>query len=895
MRSFRSSDTNDRIPDYKHIHHSDDIDKGYDDDDSDNDNDDILLCPITPDDLTKAPIGTREEKKKLECRAAVSTGRLFESREGALMLNHEALKGEKLERCVYRTITYRTDHMHVYSHRHVKKDEFDVVVQKDFVRVQCFLQKSNIHANKEVGNAQQIAQEMEGENFEKNDMQPHIFTTVLESDQNVNLENEQNVDLGQGEFRQNDVNEINHNQNVNLVQDVLKQNDANVNNLDQKVNLEQNAFKQNDANANNQDLQKVNFDEEVFRKNEVHANIQDQDLNQIPGEDHIADNMYRESVHLNSPRLVGSVGMPDFPDSLYKVDKENSKARSIVKRDVIGHETSEDQEILNLKLLNDQNADEHAQGIQADNPEGTEQPSSQENVAKSDNEQKNSNDKEINEASEEEAGWEAFADFDEFHVQIAEKEDVKKRLKELSSSRTNSSSNLDVLIIMLDSVSRKIFHEDMKTSVAVLERIGAIEMYGYNVLGDAAAAAVIPLLTGQKESGLHDMHVSGDTAQYIDALPYIWNKFEQTGYVTMYAEDQPDLGTFQTLFHGFENPPVDHYMRPFWIAAANYKQPSSDPLCLGTVAKHRYMLDYVEKFYRAYKDERKIAFLSLSEFNADEVFDEDFSRFVTGLQNSKVLDNTVLILLGDHGPSHGEDRMTRIGQLQERRPYLSFTLPVLFKEKYPSLVLNLQDNAKKLTTALDVHQTLKTLLDLNLEQSASANERAYNLFTLIPRHRTCHTAGINMHWCTCTKYDIISEESSTETTSLIGQLAELSVRHINTLLEADEQCVKLRLSEVKHAYNIIDNDQIYTIERRLPPGDLFVNWTSLHPDVVHYYRITFETAPNRGVFETTVEHRASSGSSSVLGDISRVNSYGRESECIMEKHPQLRKYCACRS
>ena len=37
--------------------------------------------------------------------------------------------------------------------------------------------------------------------------------------------------------------------------------------------------------------------------------------------------------------------------------------------------------------------------------------------------------------------------------------------------------------------------------------------------------------------------------------------------MTLYAEDQPSLGTWQLRLNGFEEQPVDHYMRPFWQAA----------------------------------------------------------------------------------------------------------------------------------------------------------------------------------------------------------------------------------------------------------------------------------------------------------------------------------------
>lgn len=64
------------------------------------------------------------------------------------------------------------------------------------------------------------------------------------------------------------------------------------------------------------------------------------------------------------------------------------------------------------------------------------------------------------------------------------------------------------------------------------------------------------------------MQVDGDESSYVDNLPFVWNRYEQRGYATLYTEDAAGrhCGTFHDEFHGFQHPPVNHYMRPFWQA-----------------------------------------------------------------------------------------------------------------------------------------------------------------------------------------------------------------------------------------------------------------------------------------------------------------------------------------
>jgi len=237
---------------------------------------------------------------------------------------------------------------------------------------------------------------------------------------------------------------------------------------------------------------------------------------------------------------------------------------------------------------------------------------------------------------------------------------------------------------------------------------------------------------GSTYSELKSQGVGGKHANYIDSLPFVWNKFEQAGYVTLYAEDGLVAGgdTFHTDFYGFEQPPVHHYMRPFWQAAA---ENITRPGCLGTMPEHKHVFRYVEQFlsvnngsraagYPAHIPRFAFAFVSGSADNdltSLSQFDDDLFTWLEKLQRSGLLERTVVIVVGDHGPSYGPRRHTMLGKTEERLPLLVVSVPTWFAERHPEMTKNLATNSDRLVTPLDVHQTLLDILDVTAQVPAT--------------------------------------------------------------------------------------------------------------------------------------------------------------------------------
>lgn len=123
--------------------------------------------------------------------------------------------------------------------------------------------------------------------------------------------------------------------------------------------------------------------------------------------------------------------------------------------------------------------------------------------------------------------------------------------------------------------------------------------------------------------------------------------------------------------------------------------------------------------------------LSHDDYNLIGVADDDLLEFLTNLNESGALNNTILVMMADHGHRFAEIRNTIQGKQEERLPFFSFTFPKWFQWKYKDIYKNFQSNTDKLVTPFDIHRTLKSVLHLDNVKDADINERSVSLFTKV--------------------------------------------------------------------------------------------------------------------------------------------------------------------
>ncbi|KAH7696603.1 hypothetical protein AAVH_36325, partial [Aphelenchoides avenae] len=269
----------------------------------------------------------------------------------------------------------------------------------------------------------------------------------------------------------------------------------------------------------------------------------------------------------------------------------------------------------------------------------------------------------------------------------------------------------------------------------------------YNIVGDGTPQAFIPILTSQTEEELPLTRRRYAEAKFVDVYPFIWRNFSKAGYATLYGEDAANIGTFTYRLKGFKEQPTDHYTRTFFQYNEKHE---SDWKCIGSEPQQWQWFRYAEEFHRRYPaDVAKFllmhhSILSHDDINLAQVLDDDLEAHLRRMHESGAFDNSLVIVMADHGHRFAKLRDTQQGQLEERLPFFSVFLPKKFRESEQGAKAfeNLKVNANRLSSPFDIYSTLADLLEWPTNEQLStvqdpSTHRSLSLFRPIPEERTC--------------------------------------------------------------------------------------------------------------------------------------------------------------
>ena len=330
-----------------------------------------------------------------------------------------------------------------------------------------------------------------------------------------------------------------------------------------------------------------------------------------------------------------------------------------------------------------------------------------------------------------------------FFARVVPQLDVIERAQKIRQ-QFKQQLDLNVLMIGFDSVSRANFLRKMPNSLAFLRKEMESFFYqGYSIIGDATTPALTALLTGNHVTELPEGRRGWDNSRPIDDWPWIMKKYENSGYVTLFAEDDSSMGAFNLRLLGFDNPPTHHYLRPFWLAIERAGARDETGVCSKSNSLVNYTLDYLCSFYEAYPKNPKFAFSFMSYIshahpNQLSYADKDLLRLLKTFVRRRYHENTIFILFGDHGSRNDDVRNTMQGKLEERLPWLSISVPKWLRDKSPDMLKALAHNQHVISSPFDVHATLHHVLTY---PSPPADEKTQSLFTELSTGRTCLDAG----------------------------------------------------------------------------------------------------------------------------------------------------------
>ncbi|WKY11019.1 hypothetical protein Q1695_002955 [Nippostrongylus brasiliensis] len=334
--------------------------------------------------------------------------------------------------------------------------------------------------------------------------------------------------------------------------------------------------------------------------------------------------------------------------------------------------------------------------------------------------------------------------------------------------------NMSISILALDSTARAQFHRHMKKSVAEMRRMGFTIFHGYNKVGDNSNVNLLPILAEQLAEGLNfsqfddggDINIDRILPSKViinpDSIRFLWKEMREKGCVTMFNDDI--MHTSRGLFHypgesfmkGFKNPPTDHYYRAYYYQVfkdmANYGKD-----CYHGELTYGQFLDIWFRFHMKYLDRCSFSFSFMTSLTHDrpndiELLDDLLSDRLIRLEESGALQNTVLIIMGDHGNRITVSSRTFAGRIEERQPLLAILLPKGFVEDHPKSMRNFLKNTQRFISNFDLHETLTDLIRGEIATNRS-DSRGVSLFKPIPKTRSCRENNVVHNFCLCMKQD----------------------------------------------------------------------------------------------------------------------------------------------
>ncbi|XP_028406249.1 uncharacterized protein LOC114528742 [Dendronephthya gigantea] len=450
---------------------------------------------------------------------------------------------------------------------------------------------------------------------------------------------------------------------------------------------------------------------------------------------------------------------------------------------------------------------------------------------------------------------------------------------------------LNILIIGIDSLS----HANAKRSLPkaykyLKDELGSFIFNGLSIVGDGTTEQLTAMLTGLGELEQYESRRHHSNPKPVDGWRWIHKQLKERGYLTGYSADNPALGTWQYRLMGFKDPPTDFYPRPFYTRASGLLK---GDMCLGSKTISKVQFDYIREVFAMFKNQSKFFFSYNDRYshNANSEaakIEPDLLSLLQDLKQSNTLNNTLLIIMGDHGARYGSARALMQGKLEERLPLFSMSFPPWVLEKYPEISKNLKTNTDRLTSWFDVYATFRHMLSY---PEVPANlKHGQSLFVEVPISRTCPQASVKKHWCPCLEWVNVDKKHSHAMNSALSAVDFIN----NAILEHEKSaknCRNLTIKNINYAMLERPNDKLLSFQQTNDLLPAFSDGSKpSHKDFCRY-QIQFTTYPNNAIYEATVRYHKKWFI--VSKDISRVNEYGNQPDCIARDLPHLRKFCMC--
>ncbi|CAG7726920.1 unnamed protein product [Allacma fusca] len=496
-----------------------------------------------------------------------------------------------------------------------------------------------------------------------------------------------------------------------------------------------------------------------------------------------------------------------------------------------------------------------------------------------------------------------------------------KRAKEvLKGGSSEGRSKPSILILGLDQISHMQFIRHFPSSFEFLTKNLPVKaMFGYNKVDQTTLPNVATMLTGRSLDELSQSCWNHSFISFFDDCPFIWKNFSQNGFLTSYAEDKMPYSIFYNRLYarrGFRHQPTDYFYN--FLGMQISQLITNKPMCIRDRLEFQNMLDYVKSTAKVLKSSPYFQFawassLFTKSYNYAKNGDQPLYTTLKYLYGKKLMDNTILILLSDHGYRFSPLVELRQGRFESKMPLFLTIFPESFSSKYPTAISNFEENSYRLTTPFDVFETLKDLVnpDENLgEESMLSREvplgvRGTSLFLPVPLNRTCEGAGIDPNHCICRETRPLKFFEESE---IVAKFTKKVITEINGYLSNYyNSCAQLELNDGfrSSVSVVIPEDRVgtvgligkkeYLLLKENIPGH-FPN--AVRPRLLEILTnggnfsevlVTVQTVPGLGIFEGRLKLQRRTW---VVQDVLRLNEYNLQSHCVPLY--KLKSFCYCK-
>ncbi|XP_068235914.1 uncharacterized protein [Palaemon carinicauda] len=413
--------------------------------------------------------------------------------------------------------------------------------------------------------------------------------------------------------------------------------------------------------------------------------------------------------------------------------------------------------------------------------------------------------------------------------------------------KTIKKTEINVNLLMVDSLSRAHFYRSLPNTVQLLEELSEssttkiLDFQLFQAVKQRTFESLQALFSGYVDT-LEVPFGMYDVPRVPLSIEKLYGKFKEKGYRTLWLEDLcwnwewglvKDLKVMNTtledvvLWKNFKKAldianidGVDLTLSSCDILFANGKK---DPfrnlpaVCYNGHYHHEYILEYLELYQKSMQKSGSpfISYTMTSVSHEEsgirvQSLDDPLMKY---LKFASKLEDTITILFSDHGNTYGKFiESSPEAYAESFNPMLFMLIPINVQKALGDVRMRiLKDNEKRLVSLLDLHYMLIEVIKEKVHELEPGFEKRYvipgGLLSNIPQTRTCQDIPLlQPNLCICKNY-----ETSVEPSSLHMALADYGVGILNNMILSQHRkdgksgfgnCLPMKPVEIRKVFEV---------------------------------------------------------------------------------------------